>query len=127
MTRTIVMDLDGTLTIEGSAERYQDVRPNPEVAEQARRYAAAGFRIAIMSSRNMRTFSNSLGMINAQTLPVIVDWLKQHRIPFDELHVGKPWCGHGGFYVDDKAIRPSEFVGLDVNGIAALLERERNR
>ncbi len=127
MTKTIVMDLDGTLTIEGSAERYQDVLPDLGVAEQVRQYADAGYRIAIMSSRNMRTFSNSVGMINAQTLPVIIDWLKQHGIPFDELHVGKPWCGHGGFYVDDKAIRPSEFVRLDVNGIAALLERERNR
>ncbi len=127
MTRTIIMDLDGTLTIPHSAERYEDILPDLQVVEQVRRHAATGFRIAIMTSRNMQTFGNSIGVINAQTLPVIVDWLRRHRIPFDEIHVGKPWCGSGGFYVDDKAIRPSEFVRLDTDAITTLLERERGR
>ncbi len=125
MTKTIVVDLDGTLTIEGSAERYEDMLPDMDVVAQVRRYAADGFRIAIMTSRNMRTFGNSVGRINAETLPAVIEWLKRYRIPFDEIHVGKPWCGTDGFYVDDKAIRPSEFLSLDCAGIAALLNRER--
>jgi len=40
------------------------------------------------------------------------------------LHVGKPWCGEDGFYVDDKAVRPSEFLALDYAGLRALLDRE---
>ena len=51
-----------------------------------------------------------IGKINANTLPLILDWLAQHEIPYDEIHVGKPWCGTEGFYVDDKAVRPSEFL-----------------
>lgn len=125
MTKTIVMDLDGTLTIEGSAERYENVLPNDKVVDRVRLYAARGFRIAIMTSRNMRSFGNSVGRINAETLPIAVEWLKRHDIPFDEIHVGKPWCGVGGFYVDDKAIRPVEFLSLDLSGITALLGRRR--
>src|ERR1700761_4393964 len=118
MTRTIVIDLDGTLTVPGSAAGYGDLKPKESVAERLRHYAAEGFRIAIMTSRNMRSFENSIGRINAETLPVAIEWLRRHDIPFDEIHVGKPWCGDGGFYVDDRAIRPSEFASLDLPAIA---------
>ncbi len=127
MTKTLVIDLDGTLTVEGSAERYEDVAPRTDIIAQTREYAALGFRIAIVTSRNMRTFANSVGRINAVTLPVAVDWLKRHNIPFDEIHVGKPWCGYAGFYVDDKAIRPSEFKKLNLDQIAELLKHEQLR
>ena len=125
MSSTIVIDLDGTLTIPGSAETYAEMLPNQAVVAQLRAYAAQGFRIAVMTSRNMRSFANSIGRINAETLPVAIDWLKRHEIPFDEIHVGKPWCGEDGFYVDDRAIRPSEFLKLDRSAIAALLAGER--
>ena len=121
----LVVDLDGTLTIEGSAKRYEDVLPRGDIVAQIRKYAGDGFRIAIITSRNMRTFQNSMGRINAETLPVIVEWLKRNAVPFDEIHVGKPWCGAGGFYIDDRAIRPSEFRSLERGAIAEILERER--
>ena len=52
------------------------------------------------------------------------DWLARHQIPYDEIHVGKPWCGTEGFYVDDKAVRPSEFLALSHDEIHALLAKE---
>jgi len=121
---TIVIDLDGTLTIPGSGEDYASLLPNPAVVAQLRRYQAMGYRIAVMTSRNMRSFENSIGRINAHTLPVAIDWLKRHDIPFDEIHVGKPWCGLAGFYVDDRAIRPSEFVKMEPEAVQALLAGE---
>lgn len=124
MAGMIVIDLDGTLTVPGSADTYGALQPQHAVVQQLRHYAANGFRIAIMTSRNMRTHANSIGRINAETLPIVIDWLKRHDIPFDEVHVGKPWCGDDGFYVDDRAVRPSEFVALDQAAIAALLEKE---
>ncbi|HUE66436.1 MAG TPA: hypothetical protein VMO78_18860 [Rhizomicrobium sp.] len=127
MTATIVIDLDGTLTVPGSADCYAALKPRQEVVLQLRDYSARGFGIAVMTSRNMRTFANSIGRINAETLPGVVEWLKRHDIPFDELHVGKPWCGDQGFYVDDRAIRPSEFVSLDLSSIGALLDGEKRK
>lgn len=69
----------------------------------------------------MRTYENSFGKIVAQTVPGIIDWLQLHDIPYNEIWVGKPWCGHDGFYVDDRAVRPDEFTSLDYKEIRALI------
>ena len=122
--KRLVFDLDGTLTQDDKAVGYGERRPNQAVVEKLRAYRAQGFEIVICSARNMQTYAGQLGKINANTLPVILDWLARHEIPFDELHVGKPWCGEEGFYVDDKAVRPSEFLALSHDEIHALLALE---
>jgi capsule biosynthesis phosphatase len=122
--KRLVFDLDGTLTHDDSSVGYAERRPNAAVVEKLRDYREQGFEIVICSSRNMRTYEGQVGKINAHTLPVILDWLARHQIPYDELHVGKPWCGTEGFYVDDKAIRPSEFLALSHDEIHALLAKE---
>lgn len=109
---TIVMDLDGTLTIDDSSVPYPERLPNRPVISKLRDYRDQGFKICIATARNMRTYNGNIGQINANTLPVIIDWLKRHDVPYDEIHVGKPWPGEGGFYVDDRSIRPDEFVQL---------------
>ncbi len=119
---TLVMDLDGTLTIEDPSAPYAARLPNLAVVEKLRQYKAAGFQIAIYTARNMRTHEKSIGRINAQTLPVVIEWLKRHDIPFDEIHVGKPWAGPQGFYVDDRAVRPNEFATLSHEEILKLLD-----
>lgn len=91
-----------------------------------REYKAQGFEIVINTARNMRTYQGNVGQINVHTLPVITDWLKRHDVPYDEIHVGKPWCGHDGFYVDDKSLRPDEFARLDYVQISQLLNLGRN-
>jgi capsule biosynthesis phosphatase len=72
----------------------------------------------------MRTYASSVGKINAHTLPTIIDWLRKHDIPYDEIHVGKPWCGTDGFYVDDRSIRPEEFRTLGYDQIRRLLHMD---
>ncbi len=69
----------------------------------------------------MRTYEGSIGKINARTLPIIMTWLEENNVPYDEIYVGKPWCGNQGFYVDDKAIRPDEFVQLSYEEIRNLI------
>jgi capsule biosynthesis phosphatase len=83
-----------------------------------------GFEICIYTARNMRTHDGNLGKINVYTLPAIIDWLNANDVPYDEIIVGKPWCGFDGFYVDDKAIRPSEFVSKSFEEIQELLAEE---
>ena len=122
--KRLVFDLDGTLTHDDAARPYAERAPNLAMVEKLRAYREQGFEIVICSARNMQTYAGQVGKINANTLPVILDWLARHDIPYDELHVGKPWCGTEGFYVDDKAIRPSEFLALNREEIRALLARE---
>jgi capsule biosynthesis phosphatase len=123
--KKLVIDLDGTLTIDSPCE-YKDKQPNLEVVDKLREYTRSGFYIIISTARNMNTYKNNVGKININTLPTILDWLGKHSIPFDEVYVGKPWCGNEGFYVDDKAVRPSEFVNLTHNEILNLLNSEEN-
>jgi capsule biosynthesis phosphatase len=122
--KRLVFDLDGTIALDDAARGYAEREPNLPLIAKLRQYKAEGFEIIIASARNMRTHQGNIGKINALTLPIILDWLARHEVPFDEVHVGKPWCGTEGFYVDDKAVRPSEFLALSPDEIAALLARE---
>lgn len=122
--KRLVFDLDGTLALDDPAKAYADREPNRPLVERLRQYRADGFEIIICSARNMRTYEGQIGKLNAHTLPVIIDWLHRHEIPFDEIHVGKPWCGTEGFYIDDRAVRPSEFVSLSPDEIRVLLAAE---
>lgn len=121
--KNIVIDIDDTIcsTLEGD---YENSVPDYSVVEVLKKYKSEGFNIILSTSRNMRTYHGNIGKINANTLPVIIEWLKRHDIPYDEIYMGKPWCGTEGFYVDDKAIRPDEFVKLSYAEIIDLTRAE---
>lgn len=121
--KKLVLDLDGTLT-QANTSDYKNVLPRKDVISQVKKYKAQGFTIIISTARNMRTYEGNVGKINIHTLPTIMAWLDEHEVPYDEVIVGKPWCGTEGFYVDDRAIRPSEFTNLNNHEINDLLEAE---
>jgi len=123
--KRLVFDLDDTLTINKSGISYADKLPNLSVIQKLREYKKQGFEIIIQTARNMYTYNGSIGKINANTLPVIIEWLKKHKVPYDEIYVGKPWCGKEGFYIDDRAIRPSEFISMSFEEITKLIEAKK--
>jgi capsule biosynthesis phosphatase len=122
--KRLIMDLDGTIT-SGESGSYSEAVPQADVVTKMREYKAMGFDIVISTARNMRTYEGNVGKINVHTLPVIIEWLKKHDIPYDEIIVGKPWCGYEGFYVDDKSVRPSEFTSMSLDEINSLLAKEK--
>ncbi|CAH7462182.1 Phosphatase IIIC [Vibrio chagasii] len=122
--KKLVVDLDGTLTKADTSD-YQNVSPRRDVIEQIKKYKEKGFEIVIATARNMRTYEGNVGKINIHTLPIIIEWLDNHDVPYDEVIVGKPWCGHDGFYIDDRSIRPSEFATLTFEEINRLFENEK--
>ena len=116
----LIIDLDNTIA-GPKVENYADCRPNRPVIEKMKVYKEMGFDIAIHTARNMRTYDGNVGRINVMTLPVITEWLDRHGVPYDAIWVGKPWCGPGGFYVDDRALRPLEFASMTPDEIEKLL------
>lgn len=123
--KVIVMDIDGTLCeIKSKEQSYLEVVPKYNILKKLKDMKEQGFYIILYTSRQMRTYEGNIGKINANTGKVLFQWLEKHNIPFDEIYFGKPWCGKKGFYVDDKAIRPSEFEKLNYDEILALLEAE---
>ena len=123
--KRLIVDLDNTIsyTIKGD---YVNSKPIEQTINMLRKYHDDGWEIVINSSRNMRTYESNVGKINIYTLPNIISWLNKYNVPYDEIIVGKPWCGYDGFYIDDKAIRPSEFHRMNEKEIHQLLEKEKS-
>lgn len=125
----IIVDLDETICSTTNGD-YRNSTPNLALINKLREYNENGFEICIFTSRNMRTYNGNIGKINANTLPIIIEWLNKHNVPYDEIHIGKPWCGLNGFYIDDKAIRPNEFLSLsedEIKKMVGILDNEEYR
>lgn len=122
--KKLIIDLDGTIT-QANTSDYKNVLPRLDVINQLREYRKNGFTIVIFTARNMRTYEGNIGKINLYTLPVITQWLQENEVPYDEILVGKPWCGNEGLYVDDRAVRPSEFARLSLSEINEIIEKDK--
>ncbi len=121
---SLVFDVDGTLCpIKETGEEYIDLPPDEEMVKRLREYKAGGARIVLLTSRNMRTYNGNLGLINANTAVVMQEWLKKNDIPYDEIYFAKPWPGHRGIYIDDRAVRPDEFLKYDFDELEEICHK----
>lgn len=124
--KVIVVDIDGTLTLgKKDAESYATVPVSISLKQRLIQLKLQDYWIILHTSRNMRSHGGNIGAIMKHTAPTLINWLADNEIPYDELHFGKPWCGHDGFYIDDRAIRPKEFIENTLEELQALVERDR--
>ncbi len=122
----IVVDIDNTLTLpKGKLEDYSSVKVSSLLKNKLEKFKSMGFWIILSTSRNMRTYDGNIGMIMKHTAPILIEWLAVNQIPYDEIHFGKPWCGDNGYYIDDRAIRPREFLNYTHDEILEILERDK--
>lgn len=123
---TFVFDIDGTICpIKKKEQQYQDLIPYKEVVERIKYYKSQGARIILFTSRNMNSYNGNIGLINKNTAPILTEWLKKWDIPYDEIVYGKIWPGHKGFYVDDRTIRPDEFLKYSVDELDDICKKSR--
>ena len=123
---SLIIDIDGTLCpIKNKNESYSDLIPFQDIVEKIKGYHNAGVKIVLFSSRNMNSFQGNLGLINKNTVPVLLTWLKKWDIPYDEILFGKPWPGFKGFYVDDRSVRPNEFLNNTFEELEKICEKDR--
>lgn len=124
--KALVVDIDGTLCpIKGKDENYAEIPVEPRMLARLRELKAEGWKIILSSSRGMRTYDGNQGEILLHVLPTLMDWLKRHEVPFDEIWMAKPWPGHDGFYIDDRTVRPREFVENSLEELAQICKRDR--
>ena len=124
----IVFDIDGTLCpVKKREQTYEALVPDREMVQKIREYKEMGAKIILQTSRNMNSYRGNIGLINAHTARTLLDWLDKWQIPYDEIYYGKPWPGHCGFYVDDRAVRPDEFLRYSAEEIIELCERSSRR
>ncbi len=118
---TLVVDLDDTITHDDKSRSYLQKKPNRKVIATLQAYKKMGFQIIISTARNMKTQKADEGRVVANIGMITLEWLRRHKIPFDSIRFGKPYA-EGGFYVDDKAIRPSELVNLKYERLKELTQ-----
>jgi len=125
--KVLVCDIDGTIVElkKNDNQDYIELNPIQSVVDKLIKLKNDGWTIIFNTSRNMRTYDENIELIKENMLPVLIEWLDKHKVPYDEIHIGKPWCGKNGFYVDDKTIRPKEFIELSNEEIFQLLENDR--
>ena len=124
---SFIFDIDGTLCpIKSADEKYEDLVPYEAMVEKIRYYKEKGAKIILFTSRNMNTYKGNMGLINANTAKLILKWLEKWNIPYDEIIYGKPWPGHKGFYVDDRTIRPDEFLTKTVDELDEICKNSRS-
>lgn len=120
--KKIIVDVDNTITIDESSSDYKLKKPNILLINKLKKFKDDGYEIVLYTARNMNTFNNDISKINSVTLPILIEWLNKNEVYYDGIIVGKPWCGHDGFYIDDKAIRPDEFVKMTEEQIKKLIK-----
>lgn len=123
---SFVFDIDGTLCpIKKKEERYENLVPYMDMVEKLRYYRNNGAKIILFTSRNMNSYGGNIGLINKNTAKILLAWLEKWNIPYDEIIYGKPWPGHKGFYIDDRTVRPDEFLTRSVEELGLICERSR--
>ena len=104
--KTIVFDVDDTISTHIDRD-YENAFPHLDVIEKINTMYDAGWRIIFHTARGMHSLNGDLKKIEYERAPVLLTWLKKHGVKYHELHFGKPLSL---VYVDDKALRPSEFL-----------------
>ena len=107
--RTLVVDIDKTICESPPHKDYSKCKPIKSFCSKLREENNRGTYIILYTSRNVRTFKGNIGLINKYTSLVLIEWLKNNNIPYDELYFNKPW-GYGDLnYIDDKSLSIEEF------------------
>ena len=93
--------MDGTICAsKREGQTYAEVAPLPGAVEALQRLKAEGHYLIIYTARHMRTCEGNVALVIARQGKVLLDWLEQWRVPYDELLFGKP---HADVFIDDKA------------------------
>ena len=116
----IVIDLDGTICeIKKPNQSYEDVKPLPDAVEKIAQLRSQGHYVIIQTARNMVTCESNVGKVMKNVGLVTLDWLKKYAIEYDEIYFGKPY---GHIYIDDHALRFTEWKYLEIEKLKAIAQ-----
>ena len=108
--KTIVMDIDDTISFAKTYADpgiYAEAEPNMPVIETMRKLSKEGYTFELYTSRGWISCEEDPRRAKEKYLEQIEAWMRKHEVPYSRIIFGKPF---GILYVDDKAIRPDEFV-----------------
>ena len=110
----ICVDLDGVISnLRKGNEGYEDLEPKVDAVEKLRTLKNNGHYIIIYTARNMKTCNGNIGQVISNIGSITLDWLKKHKVPYDEVIFGKPWAD---IYIDDNGFRFSDWNSINGDG-----------
>ena len=99
----ICLDLDDTINYcKKSSELYGNEKLQEGVIDTLNKWKEDGHYIVIQTARHMNTCKGNVGKVLAKQGLTTLQWLKDNKIPYDEIHFTKP---HADLFIDDKALR----------------------
>jgi capsule biosynthesis phosphatase len=110
---TLVIDIDHTICIPNvnetdTFEKYGKAKPIKEMIDAIHKAKLAGYYIVLFTARRMATHDGDINKVIKDVGQLTITWLEEHGVPYDELKFGKP---NAVYYIDDKAMLPSDFIG----------------
>ncbi|MEM9761933.1 MAG: capsular biosynthesis protein [Pseudomonadota bacterium] len=124
--RVLVVDIDGTLCPEKpTGVDYADLPVEPRMRDRLNDLRAQGWHIVLHTARGMRSNGGNVGAVAARVLPTLIAWLDRHGVGYDEIVIAKPWAGRCGYYIDDRAVRPREFLDCSLGELDDRIRADR--
>jgi hypothetical protein len=67
--------------------------------------------VVLFTARGQGRSNGNIELVSEEVIREIAVFCERFDVPYDEIQVGKPLAR---WYVDDKAIRPEEFLDLEL-------------
>lgn len=102
-TIRIAIDLDDTINYcKKPTEKYGNEALQEGVIDTMRNWKKQGHYIIIHTARHMNTCHGNVGLALAREGLIMLQWLKDNDVPYDEIWWSKP---HADIFIDDKGFR----------------------
>lgn len=109
--RTIIVDVDDTISTHINRD-YVNATPHIEVITKLNDLYDAGWEIIYFTARGQVSCGGNLALIEERNRAILEAWMDKHGVKRSKLLFGKPY---GAYYIDDKALKPSEFLSMNFN------------
>lgn len=100
--------------------------PNHKMIAKIKEYISKGINVTLYTARGM-PLTDCPVKARETRIDDLQIWLNKVGLGDIEVIFGKKWCWMDGFYVDDRCIRPSEFLNNNINQIQKILSDEQKK
>ncbi len=107
MNSTYVIDIDGTIFNTNGMD-YENSTPIKERIDKVNSLYDMGHKIIYLTARGMGRNDNNYELAHKQFYELTSLQLKKWGCKYHELHLSKP---SGDYYIDDKAMKDTDFFG----------------
>ena len=110
ISKVLCVDVDDTICHTVNRDYANTVPIEPMVA-RLREAHALGYHIVLHTARGQGRSNGAWQTVEDEVRGEVAGFCERFAIPFDAIVLGKPWAR---WYIDDKAIRPDEFLTVEL-------------